>query len=79
MEIKRLRTSAIEIFKTINNINLSFMKYIFTPKRDPKIRPYDILVKHHKSARYADNVLYSFRSENMASTFFQSKILNIYH
>ena len=38
MENKRLRTLAIEIFKTINNINLSFMKDIFTPKKDPKIR-----------------------------------------
>ena len=28
------------------------MKDIFTPKRDPKIRLYDIFVKHHKSARY---------------------------
>ena len=39
MKIKRLCTIAIEIFKTINNINPNFMKDIFTPKRDPKIRP----------------------------------------
>ena len=32
MVIQRLRTLAIEIFKTINNINLSFMKDIFTTK-----------------------------------------------
>ena len=38
MENKRLRTLAIENFKTINNINLSFMKDIFTPKKDPQIR-----------------------------------------
>ena len=30
------------------------MKEIFTPKRDPKIRPYDILVEHHNSAEYGD-------------------------
>ena len=30
------------------------MKDTFTPKRDPKIGPYDILVKHHKSAKYGD-------------------------
>ena len=30
MEIKRLRTLAIEIFKTINNIHPSFMKDRFT-------------------------------------------------
>ena len=28
------------------------MKEIFTPKRDPKSRPYDILVEHHNSAKY---------------------------
>ena len=33
------------------------MKDISTPKRDPKIRPSDILVKHHKSARYGDKIL----------------------
>ena len=33
------------------------MKDIFTPKADPKIRPYDILVKHHKSAKYGDKSL----------------------
>ena len=31
------------------------MKEIFTPKRDPKSRPYDILVEHHNSAKYGDN------------------------
>ena len=50
MEIKRLCTLAIGSFKTINNINLSFT-------RDPKIRPYDILVKLHKSAKYGDKSL----------------------
>ena len=31
MKIRRSRTSVIEIFKKINNINLSFMKDIFPP------------------------------------------------
>ena len=30
---------------------------IFTPKRNPKIRPYDILDKHHESAKYDDKSL----------------------
>ena len=30
------------------------MKEIFTPKRDPKSRPYDILVEYHNSAKYGD-------------------------
>ena len=57
MEIKRLRTLAIEIFKTINKINLSFMKDIFTHKRDPKMRPFEIFVKHRSSAKYSDKSL----------------------
>ena len=39
MEIKRLRTLDKEIFKTINNINQSFMKNIFTPKEVLKSDP----------------------------------------
>ena len=31
MEIKPLRVLAIEIFKTVNNLNLNYMKDIFTP------------------------------------------------
>ena len=78
-KLKNYALLAIQIFKTINNVNPSFMKDIFTPKRDPKIRPHDILVKHHKSTKYADKSLISFRPENMESTSFQSKTLNIYH
>ena len=47
MEIKRLRTLAGEIFKATNNINPSYMKNIFTPKTNAKIRPHDIIVRHH--------------------------------
>ena len=37
MEIKRLQTLATENFKTINNINPSYMRNIFTPKLNAKI------------------------------------------
>ena len=40
MEINRLRTLATEIFKTISNINPSYMKNISTPKTNAKIRPH---------------------------------------
>ena len=43
MEVKGLRTLAIEIFKTINNINSKLMKAIFKPKSSAKIRPFDII------------------------------------
>ena len=57
MQIKRLRALVLEMFKTIHDINLSFRKDIFTPKRDPKIRLFDILVKHRKSTKYGDKCL----------------------
>ena len=57
IEIKRLRTLATEIFKTINNINPSYMKNIFTPKTDAKIWPYDIIVRHHNTATYSNKSL----------------------
>ena len=49
MEIKLLRVLAIEIFKIVNNLNPNYMKDIFTPKLHPKVRPNDILVKHHNT------------------------------
>ena len=58
IEIKRLRTLATEIFKTINNINPSYIKNIFTPKTTAKIRPHDI-VRHHNTATYGDRSLTS--------------------
>ena len=46
MEIKRLRTLATE---ALNNINPSYMNNIFTAKTIAKIRPYDIIVRHHNT------------------------------
>ena len=35
MQMRRIKQLAIEIFKTnVNNLNLNFMKYIFTSKQD---------------------------------------------
>ena len=61
MEIKRLRTLATEIFKTINNINPSYMKNIFTPKTNTKIRPNDIIVRIHSTATYGNKILTALR------------------
>ena len=52
IEAKRLHTLATEILKTMNNINSNFMKDIFTPRSDPKVRPIEIFVKHHMSTKY---------------------------
>ena len=47
MEVKRLRTLVLEIFKTINNPN--HIKNLFTPKTDARIRPNDIFVKSNET------------------------------
>ena len=57
LEIKRLQTSASEIFKTINNINPSHIKNIFTPKTNAKIPPHDFIVRHHNTATDGDKSL----------------------
>ena len=45
MEIKRLRNLTLEIFRTIKDLNPSFMKSIFSAKLNARVRPNDILVK----------------------------------
>ena len=57
MEIKRLRVLVIEIFKTVNDLNPNYMKDIFIPKLHPKVRPKDILVKHHNTITYGTKSL----------------------
>ena len=56
IQIKRLQTLATEIFKTINNISPSYMKNIFTPKINAKIWLHGIIVRHHNTATYGDNL-----------------------
>ena len=53
----KLRTLATEIFKTINNINASYMKNISTPKTKAKIRPHGIIVRLYNTAIYGDKNL----------------------
>ena len=52
MKIKQLRVLAIEIFKTVNNLNLNYKKSIFAPKTHAKLRPNGILVKYHNTITY---------------------------
>ena len=44
MKIKRIKTLAIEIFKTFNELNFNFMKTIFTSKANSTVRPFDLRV-----------------------------------
>ena len=52
MNIKEMRNLAIAIFKTINNLNCSFMIEIFTAKANPRVRPNAITVKRHSTATH---------------------------
>ena len=44
IEIKRLRNFALEIFKTINDLNPSFMKSIFSAKLNARVRPNQFVI-----------------------------------
>ena len=57
MQIKRIKQLAIEIFKTLNNLNPEFMKIIFTIKQNARVRPHNLLVRSHKAATYVDKSL----------------------
>ena len=57
MEIKRLRNLATEIFKTVYNLDPSFMKNIFTLNENARLPPNDMVVKSHNSATYGDKTL----------------------
>ena len=49
LNIERMRSQAIETFETINNLNFSYMKEIFTTKTNPKERLNVIAAKSHKT------------------------------
>ena len=40
MKIRRIKTLAIEIFKTVNELNPNFMKTIFTSKKNSIVRDF---------------------------------------
>ena len=57
MQVKRIKQLAIEIFKTVNNLNPDFMKNIFTSKQNACVCPLDLLVRSHKTATYGNKSL----------------------
>ena len=61
MQIKRIKQLAIEIFKTVNNLNPDFMKNIFTSKQNARVRPHDLVVRSHNTATYGDKSLKTLR------------------
>ena len=67
MEGKRLRTLAIEIFKTINNINPKFMKNIFKPKINTKITTFDIIFNALNTTKFGSETLTAIYPKNVES------------
>ena len=43
--------------KTVNNLNLDFVKNIFTSKQNARVQPHDSLVRSHNTATYGDKCL----------------------
>ena len=77
MEIRRLRTLAVEIFKTLNEINPPYMKNIFTPKENLKVRQDDITVKRINTSRFGTQSLKSLGPKIWNNLAFKYKIRNI--
>ena len=59
MEIRRLKTLAVEIFKTLNEINPPYIKNIFTPKENAKVRRNGITVNRINTSRFSTQSLRS--------------------
>ena len=57
MEIKRLRTLALEVFKTVNNLNPDFMNDIFYLSPYQTHKKYDIFVHSRNTASFGDKSL----------------------
>ena len=61
MDIRRLRTLALEIFKTVKNLNPDFMKDIFYYSPYNTHRKYDIFVYSRKTSNFGDKSLRALR------------------
>ena len=59
MEIRRLRTLAVEIFTTLNEINPPYMKNIFKPKENAKVKQNDTIVECINTSRFVAQSLSS--------------------
>ena len=57
MEVKRVRTLGLEVFKTLNNLNPAFIEEIFHRTKWLTHRQNNIKVNVHKTAKYDDKSL----------------------
>ena len=63
MKIRRIKTLAIEIFKTVNKLNPNFMKTIFTSKTNSIVWPFYLLVKNCNTEKYGSKSLMALGSK----------------
>ena len=57
MEVKRLRILALDVFKTINNMNPEYMKEIFHKTALTKRRPLNLGVTENHTTKYGKKSL----------------------
>ena len=58
MEVRRLRTMALEIFKSLNDLNPSFMKNLFNKRNNVNRRKHDLMIHIRNSVTFGS---YSLR------------------
>ena len=61
MKIRRIKTLATEILKTVNELSPNFMKTIFTFKTNSRVPPFDLLVKNRNTEKYGSKSLMALR------------------
>ena len=57
MEVKRLRTLALKVFKALNNMDPEYMKEIFHKAAVSTQRPLDLEVKKNHTTKYGNKSL----------------------
>ena len=72
MEIKRLRTLATAIFKTLNDINPNYMKEIFYLSPHETHKKYDLFVRSRNTTKYGNTTKHEFL-DLISGTFYQKK------
>ena len=59
MEVRRLRTSALETFKTLNDLNPAFMKNLFAKREVSKRRKNNLEIPNRNTVKYGDKSIRS--------------------
>ena len=81
METKRHQSLAIEIFKTRENLNLSFMKDIFSYSPYPTHKNENLFIQERKTVRFGENSLKSLGPQiwnSIPDTIRSTKVLSVF-